>query len=320
MFDIFFEGFAWLLSAYYSLIPNYGVAIALVTFTVYLALFPVTLKQTRSMLAMTRLQPEIAKLKKEHKGDNKGLMEAQQELFSREGVNPAASCLPMLLQMPVYIILWQVLAGLTRRTAEGIADPKHLEEGSRLFRDIVRHDGELVSFGVDLAKTALKGPHASFGAALPFFVLATIVGITQYVQVKRSQGRNPSSGGQPPGLQATMTRVIPVMTFGSSLIFPAGLALYFLVSNLFRIGQQEAMYRWDPHVISHAKRAAEAVKTTAKDVKTREKASSEARNKFKKPKAAEPAKAAPTAPPVHGRALPKGSKSSGRRKRKKSRR
>jgi len=318
MFDVFFEGFAWLLSAYYSLIPNYGVAIALVTLTVYLALFPVTLKQTRSMLAMSRLQPEIVKLKKEHKGDNKGLMEAQQELFSREGVNPAASCLPTLLQMPVYIILWQVLSGLTRRTAGGIADPKYLEEGSRLFRDIVDANGHLVSFGVDLAKTALKGPHASFGAALPFFVLATIAGITQYLQIKRSQGRNPNTGAQPPGMQM-MTRIFPVMTFGSSLVFPAGLALYFVVSNLFRIGQQEAMYRWDPHVISHAKRAAEAVETTAKDVKTREKASSEARNKYKKPKAAEPAKAA-TAPPIHGRALPKGSKSSGRRKRKKSRR
>ncbi len=319
MFDVFFEGFAWLLSAYYSLIPNYGVAIALVTLTVYMALFPVTLKQTRSMLAMSRLQPEIAKLKREHKGDNKRLMEAQQELFSREGVNPAASCLPTLLQMPVYIILWQVLSGLTRRTADGIADPKYLEEGSRIFRDIVDSNGHLVSFGVDLAKTALKGPHASFGAALPFFILATIAGLTQYFQVKRSQGRTPRSGELPPGM-AMMTRIFPIMTFGSSLVFPAGLALYFVVSNLFRIGQQEAMYRWDPHVISHAKRAAEAVETTAKDVSTRKKASSEARNKFKSPNGTKPAEKAITAPPVHGRALPKGSKTGGRRKRKKSRR
>lgn len=312
MFDVFFEGFAWLLSAYYSLIPNYAVAIALVTLTVYLALFPVTLKQTRSMLAMSRLQPEIARLKKEHKGDNRKLMEAQQELFLREGVSPGAACLPTLLQMPVYIILWQVLAGLTRKTAEGVADPKYLEESSRLYQDIVEAGGHLVAFGIDLAKTALKGPHLSFGAALPFFVLAAIAGFTQYIQVKRSQGRNPRAGEGPPGMQM-MTRIFPIMTFGSSLVFPAGLALYFVVSNLFRIAQQEAMYRFDPHVIGHAKAAADAIETTAEDVKKREKASSAARNEIKKPAAA----GSTPSPAAHGRAVPKGTRDNRSRKRKK---
>jgi YidC/Oxa1 family membrane protein insertase len=321
MFDVFFEGFSWLLSAFYSLIPNYGIAIALVTFTVYLALFPVTLKQTRSMLAMSRLQPEIARLKKEHRGDQRKLMEAQQELFQREGVNPAASCLPTLLQMPVYIILWQVLSGLTRRTAEGTPDPKYLEEGSRLYRDIVADGGELLSFGVDLAKTALKGPHASFTAALPFFVLAAIAGVTQYVQIKRSQGRNPRAGDGPPGMQVMM-RIFPVMTVFSSLIFPAGLAVYFVVSNLFRIAQQEAMYRFDPHVIHHAKEAAKQVETTAVDVKKREKASSEARESLKPAKTTSSRDSRSNGssdPPPYGRAQPKGTRTNRSRK-KKSRR
>ena len=328
LFGPFFEGIAWLLSAFYSLIPNYGFAIAMLTLTVYLALFPVTLKQTRSMLAMSRLQPEIARLKKQHKGDSRALMEAQQELFAREGVNPAASCLPMLLQMPIYIILWQVLAGLTRRSAEGIPDPKYLEEGSRLYRDIVAGDGELVSFGMDLAKTALKGPHASCGAALPFFVMAALAGITMWFQMKRQQGRNPKAAAeQPPGMQM-MTRIFPVMTVMSSLIFPAGLALYFVVSNLFRIAQQEAMYRWDPHVVSHAKAAAAAIETTAVEAEKKEakkEPKRDSKRELRKP--GKPGKGdardngSAQQPPAResGRAQPKGTQGK-KRKRKKSRR
>lgn len=322
MFDPFFQGIAWLLSAFYGLVPNYAFAIVMLTLTIYLFLFPVMLKQTRSMLAMARLQPEIAKLKKEHKGDSRALMEAQQAVFAREGINPAASCLPMLLQMPAFIILWQVLHGLVHKT-EGVPDPKHLEEGSRLYRDIVAGDGELVSFGVDLAKTALQGPHASFFAALPFFALAVAAGVATYFQMMRSQGRNPQAGEGQPGMQM-MTRIFPFLTVASSLFFPAGLALYFLIAALFRVGQQEAMYRWDPHVVKHAQAAAATIETTAMEV-SKEKAQVEAPPDPKRDKKNKPGKGdrngsdPPPAARESGRAQPKGTQGR-RRKRKKSRR
>jgi len=267
MFDPFFQAFSWLLSAFYSLVPNYGFAIAMLTLVVYGAMFPLTLKQTRSMLAQSRLQPELARLKKEHKGDLRAFGEAQQALFAREGINPAASCLPMFLQIPLFIILWQVLSGLTRKTPKGIPDPKYLEHTSKLYRDIVADGGELVSFGVDLAKSAVGGPHASFAGALPYFLMAVLAAATTYMQLKRSQGRNPAAGEGMPGMQM-MTKFFPMMTLMSGVYFPAGLGLYILISNLFRITQQEAMYRWDPHVVHHAKVAAETrasvTDTTAK--------------------------------------------------------
>lgn len=325
MFDPFFNGFAWLLSAFYSLVPNYPFAISMLTLVVYLAMFPITLKQTRSGLAMARLQPEVARLRKQHKGDSRALMEAQQELFTREGVNPAASCLPMLLQMPVFIIMWQVLAGLTKKTTEGVPAPKYLDHGSRLYRDIVEGGGELVSFGLDFAKTALKGPHASFAAALPFFALAVIAGVTSYAQIKRSQGRSPLSDEQKqqPGMQmqTMMMKFFPIMSVMSGLAFPAGLGVYMVVQNLFRIAQQEGMYRWDPHVVSHAKAAAASIEKAGVTDTT---AKSKARPEPQKP--ARPGEKhgtngsnpAPTARET-GRAQPKGTQ--GRRnKRKKSRR
>ena len=324
MFDPIFEGFAWLLAALYSLVPNYGFAIAMLTLVVYLAMAPVTLKQTRSGLEMSRLQPELAKLKKEHKGDPKALMAAQQELYAREGVNPAASCLPMLLQMPVFIILWQILAGLTRRTAEGVPHPKYLERSSRLYQDIVADGGELVSFGVDLAKTAVKGPHASFGSALPYYLLAVAAAGATYLQLKRSQGRNPTAAEIPPAM-AMMTKFMPVMTLMSGLFFPAGLGLYILTSSLFRSAQQEAMYRWDPHVVKHTRGAAASIAgtgvtdTTAKPVA---KPKPEPEQKKKSPRGVEKAStngSDPTPVRESGRAQPKGTQGK-RRKRKKSRR
>lgn len=324
MFDPIFEGFAWLLAALYSLVPNYGFAIAGLTLVVYLAMAPVTLKQTRSGLEMSRLQPELTRLKKEHKGDPKALMAAQQELYAREGVNPAASCLPMLLQMPIFIILWQILAGLTRRTTEGVPHPKYLERSSRLYQDIVADGGELVSFGVDLAKTAVQGPHASFGAALPYYLLAVAAAGATYLQLKRSQGRNPSASEIPPAM-AMMTKIMPVMTLMSGLFFPAGLGLYILTSSLFRSAQQEAMYRWDPHVVRHSQAAAVAradagvTDTTAKPVPKR-KAEPEPKNKSSRGgEKASTNGSDPSPARDSGRAQPKGTQGK-RRKRKKSRR
>jgi YidC/Oxa1 family membrane protein insertase len=325
MFDPFFNAFSWLLSAFYALVPNYPFAISMLTLVVYLAMFPITLKQTRSTLAMARLQPEVARLKKEHKGDPKALMEAQQELFAREGVNPAASCLPMFLQMPVFIIMWQVLSGLTKKTAEGVPSPKYLDHNSELYRDIVEGGGELVSFGMDFAKSALKGPHASFAAALPFFALAVIAAITSYVQIKRSQGRTPMSDEQKQQpamqMQTMMVKFFPMMSLMSGLVFPAGLGVYMAVQNLFRIAQQEGMYRWDPHVVSHAKAAAESIERTAvRDTTAKSKPKPEPKN-LSRPaeKGDSNGKSAPVAARQTGRAQPKGTQ--GRRnKRKKSRR
>ena len=318
-----FEFFAWLLAAFYSVVPNYGVAIALFTLAIYLAMAPITLKQTRSGLEMSRLQPELTRLKKEHKGDTKALMEAQQALYAREGVNPAASCLPMLLQMPIFIILWQILAGLTRRTSEGVPHPKYLDTSSRLYQDIVADGGELVSFGVDLAKTAIQGPHASFGAALPNYLLAVLAAGATYLQLKRSQGRNPSASEIPPAM-AMMTKFMPIMTLMSGLFFPAGLGLYILTSSLFRSAQQEAMYRWDPHVLRHSQAAAaarEKAGVTDTTATAAPKARPESgRNKSSSAEAKASTNGSDPAPAREsGRAQPKGTQGK-RRKRKKSRR
>jgi YidC/Oxa1 family membrane protein insertase len=97
------------LAFFYSLIPDYGIAIILLTVAVSLLLFPLTLKQTRSMRAMQQIQPDVKRLQKELKGDREELNKQLMELYKEEGVNPAAGCLPLLAQMPIWFALFQVL-------------------------------------------------------------------------------------------------------------------------------------------------------------------------------------------------------------------
>ena len=97
------------LAFFYGLIPDYGIAIILLTVAVSLLLFPLTLKQTRSMRKMQEIQPEIKRLQKEHKGNREELNQELMALYKEKGVNPAAGCLPLLAQMPIWFALFQVL-------------------------------------------------------------------------------------------------------------------------------------------------------------------------------------------------------------------
>ena len=97
------------LAFFYDIIPEYGIAIILLTISVSLLLFPLTLKQTKSMKGMQEIQPEVKRLQKEYKEDREELNKQLMELYKEKGVNPAAGCLPMLVQMPIWFALYRVL-------------------------------------------------------------------------------------------------------------------------------------------------------------------------------------------------------------------
>src|SRR5262249_15131511 len=102
-----------LLAYFYSLVPNYADAIAMLTIAVMIAVSPFTLKGTRSMLAMQKLSPEIKKLQDRHKNYRQKLNEEVMALYRDNKINPLGGCLPLLLQIPVFFILYSVIRGLT---------------------------------------------------------------------------------------------------------------------------------------------------------------------------------------------------------------
>src|SRR3954471_2752902 len=133
MFHAIAKPLASLLAFFYGLVPKYGIAIILLTIFVMLLLTPLTVKSTRSMLAMQRLQPEIKRLQQQHKNDRQALNEAMMAFYKEHNVNPLGGCLPMLLQMPVFFALYEAIRGLTHNP------PKVFAESSKLFHAVCAH-------------------------------------------------------------------------------------------------------------------------------------------------------------------------------------
>jgi YidC/Oxa1 family membrane protein insertase len=250
MFDSIAKPIAEVLAFFYSLVPNYAVAIVLLTTVMMIVLTPLTIKQTRSMLVMQKLQPELKKLQEKHKNDRQALNEAVMALYKEHNANPLGGCLPMLLPFPVFIALFEVLRGLARTVPNPkgaalakVSDPKYVPHTSRMYHDIVAAHGQIKSFGIDLAKAA-GSHHTSFGNALPYYIVLLLMIGTQFYQQRQLTSRTPQTNNQ----QAQMMKYIPIFFGVISIRFPAGVVLYWTVSNGIRIFQQWAMYQYDPKV------------------------------------------------------------------------
>ena len=117
------------LNFFYQIIPNLGIAIILLTLAISLVLFPLTLKQTRSMKAMQEIQPEVKRLQKELKGDKEELNKQLMALYQERGVNPAAGCLPLIVQMPIWFGLFSVLRSIKVPDGGTEAFSKYIGDG-----------------------------------------------------------------------------------------------------------------------------------------------------------------------------------------------
>ena len=121
IFHPLFELFGLILAGLYAVWPNYGFAITGLTVIIMLALTPVTVKSTKSMLAMQRLQPEMKKLQAKYKGpENRELLNQEMmRLYKENGTSPFGACLPSLLQMPFLIVLYSLIRGLSNVVPKG---------------------------------------------------------------------------------------------------------------------------------------------------------------------------------------------------------
>lgn len=246
MLDPFFDLFATVLSWFYSLVPNYGVAIILLTVAVMLVVTPLTLKGTRSMMELQFHQPELRRIQTQYRDDRQKMNEEMMKFYAEHKINPLGGCLPLLVQLPLFIILYNVIRGLTNRTSlldatlagtpslAGTFDPKYLDESSSLYESL-HQSREMLAFGIDLARTPMQAMSDGLGTAWPYLLLIAGIFATSYIQQKQIQGRNPQAAN--PQMQM-ITKIMPPMFAIFSLNFPAGLAIYWCTSGLWRIGQQ----------------------------------------------------------------------------------
>ncbi|MBV9412925.1 MAG: YidC/Oxa1 family membrane protein insertase [Acidimicrobiia bacterium] len=117
--DPLYTALGWVMAWLYALVPSYGIAIILLTVAVRLVLYPLTVKQTKSMQAMQRLQPEIKRLQTKYKNDRQKLNEEMMKFYKENKVNPLSGCLPLLLQLPLFIVLYRLIHDLTTTVITG---------------------------------------------------------------------------------------------------------------------------------------------------------------------------------------------------------
>ncbi len=251
--------FASILAFIYAIIPNYAIAISILTIIIMGALTPLTVKSTKSMIAMQRVQPEIKKLQQKYKGaENRAqLNEELMRLYKEEKVNPAGGCLPMFIQFPFLIILYDVIRGITNTVTPAVkipanvidachltithanAAPRYIPDTSKMYCDLVAHNGQMNSFGIDLALKPFSH-HSSWIAAIPFFALVGIAVALQYVQMSRMSKRNPAS--QQNSQMATLQKFMPIIFAYIYFLIPAAVLIYMVVSSVIRILTQEAIF------------------------------------------------------------------------------
>ncbi len=275
MFDLIFDFIGEVLAFCYGLWPSYGMAIVGLTLFVMIIVTPLTLKSTKSMLRMQQFAPEIRAIQKRHRGDRQKLNEEMLKFQQENGVSMFGGCLPLFVQMPLILVLYQVVRGLTSRVTDfgnqigwtsgriasgGVLDsttfgstnrpflPQNLPQDSDLYlklagdatSTIEDRPHEMISWGIDLARSANDVFGESVISGIPYLLLILIVLVSSIFQQRQIQSRSLSA--MPPQQQIIM-KIIPYFLPIISFTLPAALVVYFVVSNLYRIGQQAYITR-----------------------------------------------------------------------------
>jgi YidC/Oxa1 family membrane protein insertase len=262
----FFEQPARLLAWFYSFTHNYIVAISMIALVVMLVTAPLVLKSTKGMLEMQKLQPEMKKLQNLHRNDRQKLNEEMMKLYQEHKVNPLASCLPLVLQMPVFIIMFRVLHGLSNRAADGTFEPAYLNHGSELYISL-KGKTEMLSWGLDLSRTPMSVITQSFGKGLVYALLVVALGVLYFVQQRMVASRAAVSPSVSP-MQQKLMQYLPVVFAVFLVFYLTGLVIYYMAQAVFRIGLNyyitHRFYKGHESLGRQAQRAGEHARELAK--------------------------------------------------------
>ena len=197
----------WLLTKIHAVIGNWGWAIVVLTILIKLAFFPLSAASYKSMARMKEVQPRLLKMKEQYKGEPQKLNQAMMEMYRKEKINPLGGCLPVVVQIPVFISLyWVLLATAEMRNAPWIGWIHDLSAPDRFFSNLI-------------------------GLSIPIGILPIVMAISMYIQTKL----NPTP---PDPIQAKVMQIMPLVFSVMFFAFPSGLVLYWVVNNILSIAQQ----------------------------------------------------------------------------------
>lgn len=216
-----------LLKIIFDFIGDYGYSIIVFTIITKLLLLPINIKQTESTKRMNEINPKMKEIQEKYKHDKEKMNQKLIELYKEHNYNPASGCLPLIIQMPILLALFYV-----------IREPiKYVFLDAGVYEGIAKNFWWLADLGKpEMATTVIRV--AGFG--LP--ILSILSAVTTYYQMKMvSPQKSKTEKGKSDQVQQTqsmMTNIMPIMFGWITINVPSGLALYWVVGNIFTIIQQ----------------------------------------------------------------------------------
>ena len=221
MWEEFLKFIFFVLNWLHGFVGDWGIAIILITIIFRILIYPITRKQFKSTYAMQKIQPQMAAIKAKYADDPAKQQEEMMKLYAEVKFNPLSGCLPMLLQMPIFIALFQVLSNLQKYIGE---------------------TEEAITF-LGIVPDLTKAPQAVFSfslegvvAVIPYVILVLLFGVSMLIPMLLNKNTEKQT--------KMITGVMSIMMIGFGWISPAGVLLYWDASSLIGVAQQALTQRY----------------------------------------------------------------------------
>jgi YidC/Oxa1 family membrane protein insertase len=226
---------------------SWALSIVLLTVAMRLVLFPVFVKQIRTQRAMQAMQPKMTELRKKYKNDKAKLNEEMQALWKEAGANPLAGCLPLILQIPIFIALFHTLNKIKPSIHNGL--PSYPSNVAGFPEHLIKSAAQAKIFGVPIAASfssssqvlhALSASRES--TRILCLVLTVLMGATTFYTQRQLMARNTADpNSQMAQQQKILLYVFPVLFLFYGFKFPIGVLLYWLTTNVWSMVQQKVV-------------------------------------------------------------------------------
>lgn len=261
IFDIINIPLGYLFKVIYSLVNNYGFTIILFTLAIKIVLLPLNIKQQKTMKKTQALQPKLAKIQEKYANDKEKQSQETMKLYQETGVNPMGGCLPMLIQFPILIALYNIIrkpmsyimmlgkdeilkiSEIITGKAGDFSTLNQIDLATKLESSLDKigefvNSADIINFKFLTFDLSVTPSFSYISQHIEYILIPVLAGGTTYlVSVLSSKMAGNNQNNDAANSMKTMNAIFPFMTAWFAITLPAGLGLYWTISNLFQIAQ-----------------------------------------------------------------------------------
>jgi YidC/Oxa1 family membrane protein insertase len=237
---------SWILVTFHALLSPifgaasgaaWGLSIVGLVIVIRTLLIPLFVKQIKAQRNLQILQPQMKEIQQKYAGDRQRQSEEMMKLYRETGTNPLSSCLPILVQAPIFFALFRVLQGMAQNKAVGVLTPELVEQGR-----------EATIFGVPIYGTFLNADETPNPTATRILtvILIILMSLTTFITQRQLIVKNTAADNPIVRQQKLLLYIFPIMFAVGGINFPIGVLIYWLTTNLWSMGQQFYVIRNNP--------------------------------------------------------------------------